>query len=66
MDDTIFLKRVIYSFMKLTVAIIRQTLFNKSESIQGKSATHPQAIRPNVFVIPIIDSKKDAWDGSTP
>lgn len=49
-----------------TVATTRHILFSNSESIQGKSATHPHAIRPIVFVIPIIDNRNDALDCSTP
>lgn len=38
----------------------KQMLFNNNESTFGKSAMYPQKTRPNVFVIPIIDSKNDA------
>ena len=37
-----------------------------SESTDGKSATYPQTIRANVFVIPITDISNGAWDFSMP
>lgn len=42
------------------VDIIKQILFNSNESTCGKSAIYPQATRPTVFVIPIIDNKYEA------
>lgn len=42
------------------VDIIKQMLFNSKESTCGKSATYPQATRPIVFVIPMMDNKSDA------
>jgi len=42
------------------VDIIKQILFSNKESTCGKSAIYPQATRPMVFVIPIIDNKNDA------
>lgn len=48
-----------------TVEMTKQMLFNKRESTQGKSAKYPQAIRPTVLVIPMMERRNDAWLGST-
>jgi len=42
------------------VDIMRQMLLSNKESTCGKSAIYPQATRPIVFVIPIMDSRNDA------
>jgi len=43
------------------VLINKHTLLRNKESTQGKSATKPQTTRPMVLVIPIMDSRNDAW-----
>jgi hypothetical protein len=48
------------------VQTTRQILLRNSESTDGKSATYPQTIRANVFVIPITDISNGAWDFSMP
>lgn len=49
-----------------TVEITKQTLLTKSALTWGKSAKYPQATLPIVFVIPIIDNRKEALPGSIP
>jgi hypothetical protein len=48
------------------VQMTKQILFINNASTDGKSATAPQTIRANVFVIPIIDTKNDASSLSKP